>query len=1038
MNARALASSLAICIETSWRWNCCGARTQSFLPAQRLSPFEQCGELFESLEHGARVTASPCNESHLPSRLGVTEEASASGWSEGSEGILNVLLQPRADPQAACEVLTERAKALEVLLLYQEGLYEWLPPFRWLLAEVLPAMKVPLHLRQFKVSNATKPEALPVYAAALVVVVAYHKVNHFDFAAYAAYARTRGADLLGLLHLGHEVQWETNDQAEDLLSWGTRRADGARARRKRDLAHYFEDYRQFDFVLRQHFSLAYANSSLYLPLGPGWGWVLKPRRLLKASRRTNLCLTALWRPLDFEYHWDRGELLELLTKDTRLCNITGKWVTAYDEQLMNSALSLCPFGSSPETYRLWESVLSGAVVVMTRATFVTAMRAPFILLNSWHELPSLLQKLRSRPDLLDQLQEQQSKWFNAYMQSLRHQLKALGNLVLPSLGLSSREPLGKGHGARGDGDSDHAATVLLHEEDQLQAVQLTERDARRAPDLCEQRRARSADGGSSQLSQLLTGCINILRHMKEAQVEADDISRNALAFACAWPLALDLAASDAVGLGTKVAACEATAQWQLTLELLRSSAQRRVLPNRIVCNAAITVCGSCSRWQHALALLRAMDGRRLRAEVADFNASMQALGGEAWGRCLRLLEEVLQRRLLPSSVTLQTAVSVCQGEWRRALQLAESSPFPSASAPSEAPWPWQLAMLDEMRAGAGQELGPARRSAFAKSWRRAVASLQGETTVGFNAALAACRQRGKWQAGLQLFNAMRCVALEPSDITFLTAISICEAAPHISDQWPTALEFLSFRTERFGTADSGAFNSAINACEKAGQWQAALWLLASMEAARLADEISYNAGISACSKGSQWETALALLATMPYVEIQPTVITLNSATTACEKAGCWQHALALLLAAGSLADAVSWSAAISACEKAGQWLQALELLAAMTVSPNVITHNAAISACEKGRQWPRALHLLVAMRSAGCPQDHISFCAAVSACEKTGQWCQILSAVSSMQARSFSPNRIIHNAAVGACEKGPIPAYLKGFHRSVNRSDLTM
>ena len=31
-------------------------------------------------------------------------------------------------------------------------------------------------------------------------------------------------------------------------------------------------------------------------------------------------------------------------------------------------------------------------------------------------------------------------------------------------------------------------------------------------------------------------------------------------------------------------------------------------------------------------------------EVADFNASMQALGGEAWGRCLRLLEEVLQRR----------------------------------------------------------------------------------------------------------------------------------------------------------------------------------------------------------------------------------------------------------------------------------------------------------------------------------------------------------------------------------------------------------
>ena len=489
----------AVCVETPWRWNCCGAAWP-----ERLSPLEQCGVFFESLleqGYGGPMAAGECRRAEgSPQKTkqpsGIVEAPSS--WSEGSEGIFDLLLQPGPDLQQACQVLfsdyqwPSGARVLEVLLLYQEGLFEWLPAFRWLLAEVLPAMSAPLHIRQFKVSNTTRPDQLPVFAAALIVVVAYHKVHHFDFSAYARYARSQGSEMLGLLHLGHEVQWETEGEIEDLGSWGTIRADGARARQKRDLLHYFEDYQQFDFVLRNHFSPAYAERSVYLPFGPGWGWMMHGKRWLpKASLRRNFCLAALWRPLDFEYHWDRGKLLELLSSEGQesLCNRTGQWVTNYEEQLMESSVSLCPFGSSPETNRLWESLLAGAVVVMTRATFVTAnLQAPLILLNSWQELPALLQTLRSSPGLLDQHQQQQSEWFNVYMRSIRQNLRALSQkTVLPGLR------------SRGFKTEDHAATVLLFPGDGgLRTAQLTEQEA----EVIALRRSRSL-GETSHLSPLL-------------------------------------------------------------------------------------------------------------------------------------------------------------------------------------------------------------------------------------------------------------------------------------------------------------------------------------------------------------------------------------------------------------------------------------------------------------------------------------------------------------------------------------------------------
>ena len=51
--------------------------------------------------------------------------------------------------------------------------------------------------------------------------------------------------------------------------------------------------------------------------------------------------------------------------------------------------------------------------------------------------------------------------------------------------------------------------------------------------------------------------------------------------------------------------------------------------------------------------------------------------------------------------------------------------------------------------------------------------------------------------------------------------------------------------------------AAISACEKGGEWQQALGLLAVTQTADLVPNIiTYNAAISACAKGQQWQQAL--------------------------------------------------------------------------------------------------------------------------------------------------------------------------------------
>ncbi|CAE7681784.1 unnamed protein product [Symbiodinium pilosum] len=96
--------------------------------------------------------------------------------------------------------------------------------------------------------------------------------------------------------------------------------------------------------------------------------------------------------------------------------------------------------------------------------------------------------------------------------------------------------------------------------------------------------------------------------------------------------------------------------------------------------------------------------------------------------------------------------------------------------------------------------------------------------------------------------------LQPDVITYSAAVSACEK----KGQWQAALLLLFELEGASGRADMILASSAISSCEKRSQWTMAVFLLMSMLSSGLkADGIMYNSAISACEK-ERWEMALWL------------------------------------------------------------------------------------------------------------------------------------------------------------------------------------
>ncbi|CAK9081949.1 Crooked neck-like protein 1 (Crooked neck homolog) [Durusdinium trenchii] len=131
-------------------------------------------------------------------------------------------------------------------------------------------------------------------------------------------------------------------------------------------------------------------------------------------------------------------------------------------------------------------------------------------------------------------------------------------------------------------------------------------------------------------------------------------------------------------------------------------------------------------------------------------------------------------------------------------------------------------------------------------------------------------------------------------------------------------------------------------------------LLAEWSMEQTPDVISFNSAITACERALQWQAALQLLEAMGEAALQPNRTSFNAVISACETR--WPWALALLAEMGE-PDVVSFSALASAYEKASQWARALLVLEdarLQAVEPNEITYYSAVSACLHSLQWQEA------------------------------------------------------------------------------------
>eukprot|EP00434_Breviolum_minutum_P010096 symbB.v1.2.008907.t1/scaffold560.1/size187392/2 len=230
-----------------------------------------------------------------------------------------------------------------------------------------------------------------------------------------------------------------------------------------------------------------------------------------------------------------------------------------------------------------------------------------------------------------------------------------------------------------------------------------------------------------------------------------------------------------------------------------------------------------------------------------------------------------------------------------------------------------------------------------------------------------------WNLALALLEHMYTESIQRDHVAFNAAMASCQS------DWRNAVALL----EEHPAPDAASFGACISACEKSGEWQAAIFFLVHMSAVSVQQTaVTVAAAISACEKCVQWTMALAILAT---TTAQLDVISYNAAIAACEKGSSWNSALALLtrlMPASLEATAVTFSSAISSCAKAQRWCEVLELLEKAPFW-ETLACGAAIRACKN--DWARVLQLCQQMTLANVFKDADIYSSAATACAMAGQ-----------------------------------------------------
>ena len=121
------------------------------------------------------------------------------------------------------------------------------------------------------------------------------------------------------------------------------------------------------------------------------------------------------------------EILQPSRQETPYAYETVQWATrAYIDGLTDSVFTLCPAGKNPESYRIYEAILSGSIPVIHNTSiagnthnacshpyqFLVDAGAPLLFVNGWNELEMVLGPYMRDLSLAQELQSKMLRWWS--------------------------------------------------------------------------------------------------------------------------------------------------------------------------------------------------------------------------------------------------------------------------------------------------------------------------------------------------------------------------------------------------------------------------------------------------------------------------------------------------------------------------------------------------------------------------------------------------------------------------------------------------
>lgn len=495
-------------------------------------------------------------------------------------------------------------------------------------------------------------------------------------------------------------------------------------------------------------------------------------------------------------------------------------------------------------------------------------------------------------------------------------------------------------------------------------------------------------GGQWQLALLL------FDELKRIGLEADTVTFNSAISACrghpgTWFLALSIldeanewGFADLVSFSTAISASEQSDNWQIALALLCKVKELKLQLNTITYNSAINVLGKMHEWQGALLLLSEVS-RQLPCTLVSYNSAITACArASQWHRAILLLQS-FQSETSADIISYNAAIHSCEepGMWEVALDLWEqlgdmslqknAVTFGSMISTCAKASQWELALdvLERQSSRGASSLISCNAALTAlersQQWSLALQLLVDfpltPDIISFNSAISACGKAGQTMFFRRLLFRLRRLSLQENLVTYNAIIN----GFAVSSRWQEALDALQ-TTSRALETDLVSFHSASAACVASSAWQRALRLMEMAKDVRLRlDRVSYTLAINAYEKANQWQEAVHLLRSFQKAA---DIMFYNAAINAC--ADQWQQGVLVLSQLNEdqiRANAVTYGALLSACRNGRAWIPALRLLSELfqlKLETNSVVFNATINACGRAEQWTHALEVMSIMEQA--------------------------------------------------------------------------